>query len=55
MSAIKLIKLFLTLATIGLISGCSTITEEDPNSQQTPWASPAGWENNVPGMPGNGF
>lgn len=28
--------------------------EEDPKEQQIPWATPADWENQMPGMPGPG-
>lgn len=33
------------------LAGCATLAEEDPNTQQTPWASPATWEGQIPGMP----
>jgi len=41
----------LSFATLGL-SGCASIMEEDPNSQETPWNQPADWEGQMPGMPG---
>lgn len=36
------------------LSGCRNIMEEDPKEQQIPWATPADWENQMPGMPGPG-
>lgn len=33
------------------MSGCASLVEEDENIQQTPWARPADWEGQVPGMP----
>jgi uncharacterized protein YceK len=52
-------KTFLTLSILIVllaISGCSSLIEEDPNDQQIPWATPADWEGQVPGMPGrSGF
>jgi hypothetical protein len=35
-------------------SGCASLLEEDPNEQQIPWATPADWEGQVPGMPTRG-
>jgi hypothetical protein len=49
-----IIKLFLSLALFGTllaISGCRSLVEEDPNAAQIPWATPADWEGQVPGMP----
>ena len=42
----------LALAGLFLNSGCRTLAEEDPNEQQIPWATPADWEGQMPGMPG---
>ncbi len=49
-------RLFLTLfgGLILTLSGCTSLMEEDPNEQQIPWATPADWENQMPGMPGPG-
>lgn len=49
-------RLFLTLfgGLILALSGCTSLMEEDPNEQQIPWATPADWENQMPGMPGPG-
>ena len=50
-------KLFLSLllvAALGAITGCTNIMKEDPNAAQIPWATPADWEQRVPGMPGPG-
>ena len=50
-------RIFLTLVlTTGLfaMSGCTNLMEEDPNEAQIPWATPAGWEGTVPGMPAQG-
>lgn len=33
------------------LSGCASLLEEDPNEQQIPWATPANWEGQLPGMP----
>jgi len=49
-----LVAFSLFLASLGL-TGCASLAEEDPNSQETPWAAPAGWEGRVPGMPNQGF
>lgn len=43
----------LAVAFFGL-SGCRSIVEEDPNEAQIPWATPADWEGQMPGMPGPG-
>jgi|GEM_PF-6660807 len=32
------------------ISGCGSLTGEDPNMSPVPQAQPAGWENQVPGF-----
>lgn len=37
------------------LSGCRSLAEEDPNEQQLPWATPADWEGQMPGMPNRGF
>ena len=50
-------QLFLSLllvAAICALSGCTNIMNEDPNAAQIPWATPADWEQQVPGMPGPG-
>lgn len=41
----------------GALAGCRSIVEEDPNEAQIPWATPADWEGQVPGMPtpGGGY
>ncbi|MCC5842206.1 MAG: hypothetical protein JJT96_18970 [Opitutales bacterium] len=39
---------------LGLVTGCQTIAQEDPDSQEIPWGQPASWEGTVPGMPGAG-
>ena len=40
---------------LGLLAlgGCAVLNE-DPNEQQLPWAQPANWEGQVPGMPTRG-
>jgi hypothetical protein len=43
--------LTLLILIAALAGGCATLKEEDPNSQQTPWAGPASWEGTIPGMP----
>lgn len=43
------------LCASALFTGCASLLEEDPDSQQLPWASPAQWENTIPGMPNQGF
>ena len=51
------IKFFVLLFAIGSLltfSGCTSLLEEDPNEAQIPWATPADWEGQVPGMPGPG-
>jgi hypothetical protein len=47
---------FVLSALLGMIafSGCASLLEEDPNEQQIPWATPADWEGQVPGMPTRG-
>jgi hypothetical protein len=35
-------------------TGCRNIVEEDPNEAQIPWATPADWEGQLPGMPSGG-
>lgn len=40
----------LLLAGMFAITGCRSLVEEDPNSAQVPWATPADWEGQVPGM-----
>ena len=50
-------KLIFTLALFGALlalSGCTSLMEEDPNEAQIPWATPADWEGQVPGMPTRG-
>jgi hypothetical protein len=37
------------------LSGCRSLAEEDPADQQLPWATPANWEGQMPGMPNQGF
>ena len=44
--------LLLSLTGLILTSGCRSLAEEDPNEQQIPWATPADWEGQLPGMPG---
>lgn len=48
--------LLLGLILTGLFSltGCRSIVEEDPNEAQIPWATPADWEGQLPGMPSGG-
>jgi hypothetical protein len=31
-------------------TGCRSLAEEDPNEAQIPWATPADWEGQIPGM-----
>lgn len=50
----KFIRIITALALLGgtfSILGCASLVEEDENLQQTPWARPADWEGQVPGMP----
>lgn len=47
----KLFLFALLAATIGAVSGCRSLIEEDPNEAQIPWATPANWEGQLPGMP----
>lgn len=42
------------LAALAALAGCTSLVEEDPNEAQIPWATPADWEGQVPGMPGPG-
>lgn len=53
-SAIKKLLLLLSFAAGMLALGGCAILKEDPNDQQLPWAQPAGWEGQVPGMPNRG-
>lgn len=55
MNRIKKKLLLPCLIIIGILSltGCTNLMEEDPNEQQIPWATPADWEGQVPGMPGS--
>lgn len=50
----QLISIITLLGALFAITGCSSILEEDPNDQQIPWATPAKWEGQVPGMPTGG-
>ncbi|MEY3001560.1 MAG: hypothetical protein RL648_1774 [Verrucomicrobiota bacterium] len=43
--------ILLTCAAMLALSGCASLLEEDPNEQQIPWATPANWEGQLPGMP----
>mgnify|MGYP005847236253 CR=1 FL=1 len=52
---LKYLFLGLLILTIGGLSGCRNIIEEDPNEAQIPWATPADWEGQVPGMPRGGY
>ena len=48
------IAVLLTLA-LGT-SGCRTLADEDPDSQEIPWSQPANWEGQGPmGMPGSNY
>ncbi|WP_238710820.1 hypothetical protein [Oceanipulchritudo coccoides] len=47
--------LLLSFTGLFLMSGCRSLAEEDPNEQQIPWATPANWEGQLPGMPSGGF
>ncbi len=48
---ITLLLLALALGT----TGCRTLADEDPDSQEIPWSQPASWEGQGPmGMPGSG-
>jgi hypothetical protein len=47
--------LLLSLTGLLFLSGCRSLAEEDPNDQQLPWATPAGWEGRLPGMPTGGM
>jgi len=42
--------LVLTVTLLG-VTGCRSLIEENPEDQQLPWATPAGWEGTIPGMP----
>lgn len=44
----------LLMVVLAGLSGCRSLAEEDPNEAQIPWATPADWEGQVPGMPGPG-
>jgi len=46
--------LFVLIAILGTMTGCRSLVEEDPNEAQIPWATPADWEGQLPGMPGPG-
>ena len=51
-------KSFFCLALLGVLlglSGCASLLDEDPNEAQLPWATPADWEGQVPGMPTRGY
>mgnify|MGYP000040928812 CR=1 FL=1 len=56
MNRISKKSLFVLFALLGMLAftGCSSLLEEDPNEQQIPWATPAAWEGQVPGMPSRG-
>jgi hypothetical protein len=42
------------IAGLASLTGCRSLVEEDPNEAQIPWATPADWEGQMPGMPGPG-
>jgi hypothetical protein len=46
--------LCLLVAGLACLTGCRSLVEEDPNEAQIPWATPADWEGQMPGMPGPG-
>jgi hypothetical protein len=48
----NLLLLALLACVAAALTGCRTLAEEDPNDQQIPWATPADWEGQLPGMPG---
>jgi hypothetical protein len=50
----RLIILCSALLGVALLSGCTNLMKEDPEDSPVPWATPANWENQVPGMPGSG-
>lgn len=50
----KILGLGLAIVMLAALGGCRNLMEEDPNDQQIPWATPADWENQMPGMPGPG-
>lgn len=47
----KLFLFCLLAAGLAGLTGCTSLMEEDPNEQQIPWATPADWEGQLPGMP----
>lgn len=53
-SIIKKLFIFVSFIMGVLALGGCAILEEDPNEQQIPWATPANWEGQVPGMPNQG-
>ena len=53
-STIKKLFIVLSFAAAMLALGGCAILEEDPNEAQIPWATPANWEGQVPGMPTRG-
>jgi hypothetical protein len=53
-SIIKKLFIFVSFIMGMLALGGCAILEEDPNEQQIPWATPANWEGQVPGMPNQG-
>ncbi len=54
-TSIKILFLGVLILTISGLSGCRNIIEEDPNEAQIPWATPADWEGQLPGMPSGGY
>lgn len=48
---VRIVALFLMAASVAGLSGCTTLMEEDENTQTVPWSQPADWENQLPGMP----
>jgi len=51
----RILALGLLTALVAGITGCRSLVEEDPNEAQLPWATPADWEGQLPGMPNSGF
>lgn len=49
----KVFVYFWLLVGLFAMGGCAVLNE-DPNEAQLPWAQPANWEGQVPGMPTRG-
>jgi hypothetical protein len=50
----SIVLICLLITGLASLTGCRSLVEEDPNEAQIPWATPADWEGQMPGMPGPG-